>query len=782
MHETHVAVGLYAHGRASIDALQSRSDLNGFDCTLLAWHGQSGRWAVEVHETGENLRLRPSNLIAFHNSWAVPDHTPAIQEVLFTRIDWNSRARLGATCKSWRSFVATHNAQSRQLAYACKKKDTPARLIAAIRQCPLVQELVLHEPEAAIVLSACECLGTRLRVLRLEGLAKATNSLFTGIASNNSNLLVLEWQSWSMMTGIIDFTIEPMLRSCRTLLDLDLTGNCDVATVEVIAKGCRCLRRLGIGGAGGEISDERFGAGTMSTFMHAPVSSLGDFHKSLTERFNDAIVILGAANPALLCLDASDTCMENGGLSGLTSTGLLHLNLSQCGCLSDAALEVIASGMPALQLCDLSFIDKGFTDVGIKAMLGLSGLRHLGVQGCGCISEETKQLCPQMESMAYTKATIDLQRRILRDHESSLPTDISDTDLDAVPVPTAAAPAPATAVEAPTRHKVGDYVQVEGLATASHLNGCAGIVVALGADGKCGVHVLKHNKDVRISVQRLVVPTLSCSLEHLCMALATNERTGSINHDVYNRHVFTDPSNMMMNLGLVGMGQATRAPTLPDIRDFVDAQQHRDALNHMGRPAACNCTYFALKYCAQAAYSKLISMRFTTSSESARQSIDKFLGATSPLAFFFFEMDGLAGLHHSRQEEWKARFPQESFDALDAHAFTVARCEGRFRFLHSCAGLFTWQEQLSGSEWVDAAEARTVLYAMIELTLQRPHSATAPSLARALMAGYTLQPSATYGRDQPEDPQLGLVSVSVDPRAFLRAGHRLLQEMRRQGL
>ena len=113
-----------------------------------------------------------------------------------------------------------------------------------------------------------------------------------------------------MMTGIIDFTIEPMLRSCRTLLDLDLTGNCDVATVEVIAKGCRYLRRLGIGGAGGETSDERFGAGTMSTFMHAPVSSLGDFHKSLTERFNDAIVILGAANPALLCLDASDTCGE----------------------------------------------------------------------------------------------------------------------------------------------------------------------------------------------------------------------------------------------------------------------------------------------------------------------------------------------------------------------------------------------------------------------------------------------------------------------------------------
>ena len=326
-------------------------------------------------------------------------------------------------------------------------------------------------------------------------------------------------------------------------------------------------------------------------------------------------------------------------------------------------------------------------------------------------------------------------------------------------------------------YKIGDYVQVEGLAKACHLNGCAGIVVGLGADGKCGVHVLKHNKDVRISVQRLVTPTLPCCLEHLCSALAINERTGSINYDVYCRHVFTDPSNMMMSLGL-----EVQAPTLPNVRDFIDRQQHRDGLHHMGVPAACNCTYFALKYCAQAACKKPITMRFTDSSDSARRSIDKFLGATSPLAFCFFEIEGLAGLHHARQEEWKARFPQGDFHELDAHAFTVARCEGRFRFLQSCAGLFTWQEQLSGSEWLDAAEARTALYATIELNLQRRQSATAPSLTRVLMEGYALQPSAAYERDQPEDSQLGLVSVSVDPPAFLRAGRRLLQEMRQQGL
>ena len=66
-----------------------------------------------------------------------------------------------------------------------------------------------------------------------------------------------------------------------------------------------------------------------------------------------------------------------------------------------------------------------------------------------------------------------------------------------------------------------------------------------------------------------------------------------------------------------------------------------------------------LKCCAQL-HTKLISMRFTD--ESARQSIDKFLGATNPLAFFFFEMDGLAGLHHSRREKWKAAF-RKGFDA-----------------------------------------------------------------------------------------------------------------------
>ena len=136
-----------------------------------------GLWRCET-----GLRLRPSNLIAFHNSWAVLT-TPAIQEVLFTRIDWNSRARLGATCRL--AIVrATHNAHpGSSHMHAKEHASSPHR---GNRQCPLVQELVLHEPEAAIVLSACECLGTRLRVLRLEGLAKATNSLFAGIALNNS--------------------------------------------------------------------------------------------------------------------------------------------------------------------------------------------------------------------------------------------------------------------------------------------------------------------------------------------------------------------------------------------------------------------------------------------------------------------------------------------------------------------------------------------------------------------------------------------------------------------
>ena len=64
---------------------------------------------------------------------------------------------------------------------------------------------------------------------------------------------------------------------------------------------------------------------------------------------------------------------------------------------------------------------------------------------------------------------------------------------------------------------------------------------------ECGVHVLKHRQGCSHRCAAVVVPTFR-SLEHLCMALATNERTGSIGHDVYNQHVFTDPSNMMMNL------------------------------------------------------------------------------------------------------------------------------------------------------------------------------------------------------------------------------------------
>ena len=110
----HMAADLYANGRASVDGLQSRSYLNGCDCTLLAWHGESGRWAVKVHNTGEHLRLKPSNLIAGHNSWAAP--ADAIQPLL-KPVGWNDRAHLGATCKSWRLLVATHNSQLKELAY-----------------------------------------------------------------------------------------------------------------------------------------------------------------------------------------------------------------------------------------------------------------------------------------------------------------------------------------------------------------------------------------------------------------------------------------------------------------------------------------------------------------------------------------------------------------------------------------------------------------------------------------------------------------------------------------
>ena len=57
---------------------------------------------------------------------------------------------------------------------------------------------------------------------------------------------------------------------------------------------------------------------------------------------------------------------------------------------------------------------------------------------------------------------------------------------------------------------------------------------------------------------------------------------------------------------------------------------------------------------------------------------------------------------------------------------------------------------------------------MIELTPAAPLG-YGTQLARALMAG-TPQPSATYGRDQPEDPQLGLVSaLSTHGRFFARA-------------
>ena len=140
------------------------------------------------------------------------------------------------------------------------------------------------------------------------------------------------------------------------------------------------------------------------------------------------------------------------------------------------------------------------------------------------------------------------------------------------------------------------------------------------------------------------------------MALATNERTGSINHDVYNRHVFTDPSNMMMNLGLEGMGQATRAPTLPDIRDFVDAQQHRDALNH-GQACSMQLHPFALILCAgciQQAY--LVASPRRASPHAVNRQVP---WCHQPARHLFFEMDGLAGLHHSRRRSGRPAFRKE---------------------------------------------------------------------------------------------------------------------------
>lgn len=329
-------------------------------------------------------------------------------------------------------FVAAHNAQLRELYWECFNKDSsPARLVAAITQCPLVRALIFFRPEVETVVSACECLSTRLQVLRLQGswvgggspsrptvVARATKRLFTSIALHNANLLVLDMPNWSMIftgKGLCRETTELMLRSCPTLLDLDLSGNCDLASFETVAEGCRHLRRLGIGGASCHAAD------------------LNGNQADLTRRFNEAMANLGAANPTLLCLDASDTCMSVGGLSGLSCTGLVHLSLARCD-ISDAALEVIASGMPALQFCNLSKCNiwnhEQFTDVGIKAMLTLPRLRHLDIEGCKCVSEEMKRLCPSTESMAYSHAVVDLRRSILRDYEGSPPTDVSVTGLD----------------------------------------------------------------------------------------------------------------------------------------------------------------------------------------------------------------------------------------------------------------------------------------------------------------------------------------------------------------
>ena len=55
---------LQAGGRARVEGLSGRSDLNGLTVLLLEYFPDAGRWAVQVETAGEMVRVRTENLVS----------------------------------------------------------------------------------------------------------------------------------------------------------------------------------------------------------------------------------------------------------------------------------------------------------------------------------------------------------------------------------------------------------------------------------------------------------------------------------------------------------------------------------------------------------------------------------------------------------------------------------------------------------------------------------------------------------------------------------------------
>lgn len=333
---------------------------------------------------------------------------------------------------------------------------------------------------------------------------------------------------------------------------------------------------------------------------------------------------------------------------------------------------------------------------------------------------------------------------------------------------------------------------------------CA-VVVTEPANGKCGVHLLVLDKEVKMGAHRLRPLPLERCVAELCSALAAEQRAGSFDFHSYMRAMMgffsatgSDMTlaeyNMMMELGIGAPTEPQRAPgrvQVPAPRVVISAAQYRDDKYSASRvPEGCNCVYMLLRYCAQAATpGQLIAMQFHEAGAAAAVAakVEAFVRAHSRMGALFLEL-GLRGVRaapaegvpHATGPLHDSRLGGEA--AAECHALTVLRCCGLFRVFHSFGGRFTWAEHLEGGAgWVDGSEARRVLLGASELALGRDASRV-PQLSSLMLGLGALEAAEAYA--QPTTAKvIGVAeALEFEPAPFLRAGHDLLQQMRKLGL
>ena len=467
---------LYPRGLATATALQARLDLNGADVTCLAFHAESGRWAVEVHGTGERVRLKPANLLPGRNSWSQPSEKIDDSVLAFRKqqlvlcsilpkvFSFEDSTSLRSTCRSWLRIVTAHDSGRAELCLSSRRAMAPDHITTALRRCPLVSNVsLLSAVTHDSVLALAQLAGKRLRQLHFRGdaLDRLTSSSVKTIASHCPRLLVLSMESWSMFTTQQVVDVEPVLRTA-SLIALDLSKNCSVETVEQIAQHCPTLRRLNINGA-----------------CHV---------SQLAARFNDAVCALGAACLQLAILDAGETCMNESGLSGLMrceSLTSLSLPLVDEEHLTGTALGLIAS-MRQLQICDLS-CNQSVSKECVLALLSLPNLRHLEVDGCDNVDTVTRGRCPTMDGKKRFEEEMALQKQWIEAEppwiEAELPTPMPLPSQPPSPEPPSPEPC------SNPSDLVGRAVEIRGLVSKPHLNGASAICLSVLHSGRCAVRV-----------------------------------------------------------------------------------------------------------------------------------------------------------------------------------------------------------------------------------------------------------------------------------------------------